>query len=396
MKHSPPHAQVIRKLRDYAAQHGEIITAKWLETHDPKTYRLTRMLFDGFANAREAAGLPKPSQRIWTEERVIDALRKLQLQGRVRMTTVDLVKAGHGDLVSAIYNVIGSISRARRLAGIPDPGRRDSGRRQRWNEDRVWGEIRERHRQGLPLASTKVPAALLRAAARFFGSWRSAIEAAGLEYETTLLHRRPWTRDDVLALVSMAVEVRTCASEDAPTLKDLVAPAKGALRRMFGGVHGALLALGIDPKRVMRHLPAEGHTDEELLDALRAMVQAQPTITSAKLFRSKLGRQALTRFGGHRASREKMGIPGWPARPTQPFLAADEVQRGLLERHRRGDWMSQRATLRDEPRLARSAIWRFGSWGAALRAAGLGELVGKGATAHSAKRATRPAEAGDR
>ena len=45
-----------------------------------------------------------------------------------------LIAAGHSGLASAIHKYVGSIHRARRLAGIPSPGRREPDEIQHWDE----------------------------------------------------------------------------------------------------------------------------------------------------------------------------------------------------------------------------------------------------------------------
>jgi len=80
------------------------------------------------------------SVAFWSKERVIDELRRIHRRGRVRITSYALSAAGYQGLVSAIYLRIGSIPRARRLAGIPDPGYRAPDTIHRWDE-------RQRHRR---------------------------------------------------------------------------------------------------------------------------------------------------------------------------------------------------------------------------------------------------------
>ena len=306
---------------------------------------------------------------------MIDELRRIHLRGRVRITNHALSAAGYQGLLSAIYVRIGSISRARRLAGIPDPGYHSPVTIRRWDEDSVISEIRARYRRKQSLAPTKVPLTLRAAADRYCGNWRGAIEMAGFDYESIRLHRRAWTREDLIAQVRAAVKLRA-RSADAPPLSKLVVSYHRAIQRLFGGLGGALRAAGIDPASVQERVPSEWRSNDGLIDALRAYVARTPPPTSGQLFRSRLGRQAVFRLGNRDAVIRKIGVGRWSPQRVLPAPAAEEVVRLLQARHRAGQHMSSDAANRDAPRLVHACRKRFGSWRAAMQAAGLGALIG--------------------
>jgi hypothetical protein len=366
--------QVARRLRAHAAA-GQVVTAKWLQDHDPMTYRGALARFGGIASARTHAGVAPRNFAFWSQERLIDELRRIQLRGRVRITNYALRAAGYHGLVSAIYVRIGSLPRARRLAGIPDPGYRSPDAIHRWDEDSVIGEIRARHRRKQSLAPTKVPLTLRDAANRYCGNWQAAIELAGFDYESIRLHRRAWTREELIAKVRAAVKSRARRT-DAPSLSKLVVSSHRAFQRLFGGLRGALLAAGIDPASTQKRIPSEWSSNDALIDALRAYVARTPPPTSGQLFRSRLGRQAVFRFGSRDAVIRKIGVGRWSPQRVRPVPAADEVVRWLQARHRAGHHMSRDAANSDAPRLVHACRKRFGSWRAAMQAAGLGELIG--------------------
>jgi hypothetical protein len=350
------------------------VTAKWLQHHDPRAYRGALAHFGGIANARTHAGVAHRSLAFWSQERVLEELRRIHLRGRIRITSHGLSAAGYKGLISAIYVRIGSIPRARRLARIPDPGYRAPDEIHNWDEDSVISEIRARHRSKQSLAATKVPLTLRDAAERYCGNWRAAIEIAGFDYESIRLHRRTWTREEVIAQLRADVKSRARRT-DAPSLSKLVAWYHRAIRRLFGGLRGALLAAGIDPASVQKRAPSEWSSNAALIDALRARVARTPPPTSAQLFRSRLGRQAMFRFGSRDAVIRKIGIGRWSPQRVRPMPSTDEVVRWLQARHRAGHHMSSDAVHRDSSRFHRACYGRFGSWRAAMQAAGLGELV---------------------
>jgi hypothetical protein len=102
-----------------------------------------------------------------------------------------------------------------------------------------------------------------------------------------------------------------------------------------------------------------------------------PKVSSREFFTyTRLGREAVRRFGGIRAAIEQIGDV-WAGRRSWPRLSADEVIARIQERHRAGRTLLGEPTRLEDPSLHSSAAKRFGSWGSAMRAAGLGALVGR-------------------
>src|ERR1700759_4462078 len=58
--------QVVRRLRGHAAA-GQLVTAKWLQDHDPMTYRGALAHFGGIASARTHAGVAPRSSAFWSQ-----------------------------------------------------------------------------------------------------------------------------------------------------------------------------------------------------------------------------------------------------------------------------------------------------------------------------------------
>jgi len=307
---------------------------------------------------------------------VINELRRIQRAGRVRITFRGLENAGYAALAGAIPLHVGSITRARRLARIPDPGTLPANVLERWDEDRVIGEIRDRHRNGEPLAPSKVPNKLYLAANRHCGGWQAAIEIAGLDYDQIRLSHRPWTRDDVLARIKRAAHERA-HNRNAPAMYVLIAKIQNPIMRHFGSVAGALRAAGIDPTTVMRHVPRENRSKKDLRTELRAALARQPGMKSTGFFKSRLGKEAIARFGSVTAAINQIGKEHWTARRRSPPLAtASEVIAGLRARYQKGCIMGYTATFREDQRLLLAAVKNFGTWRRAMEAAGFAHMVG--------------------
>lgn len=368
-------ARTLDRLREHATQHGAV-RAVWLIENDLAAYRGVIAHFGGMAAARRAAKVTEPNRpRQWSALRVINELRQVHRAGRVRMTTNALKTAGYEPLVAAMRKYIGSIVRARRLARIPEPGTRPTDVFERWDEDRVVGEIRDRHRNGEPLAARKVPAKLYVAARFHCGSWQAALEMAGLDHDQIREKRRPWTRDEVLLFVKRAARKRA-QNRNGPTMHALVAPVQLQMLGFFGSLAGALRAADVDPATVMTFLPRERRSKEAMVAELRAAVARQPGVKSKTFFKTRLGADAVARFGSVAAAIDAIGEEHWTARRQLPMLSAAEVIGRLRARHRQGHAMALNATVREDGRLANAAIKRFGTWRRAMEAAGLGALVG--------------------
>ena len=110
----------------------------------------------------------------------------------------------------------------------------------RWTKDAVLRAILSRQRQGLPLANAyKDDSGFYSAAKKYFGSWTDALRAAGLPPT-----RIQWTKERVVA------EIRTWRKRGV-TISRISAQDMRltvAAIRLFGNWHSALIAAGIDAK----------------------------------------------------------------------------------------------------------------------------------------------------
>lgn len=217
------------------------------------------------------------------------------------MTANAIIADGHTGLASAIRNYVGSFERARRLARMPSPAPRALGERERWDEDRVVSVIVQRHRAGEALAYKQVPSKLVDAALYYFGSWREAIAAAGLDYGTIRRSSPAWTRAEITnALRTSAKSTKRGVGKDGAIDSTVCL----AARREFGTLRAAIVAAKLKPQQLLRRISLN---DRELAAALRRMFRKRPNMTQGDLTQSALGRVLRRRFGIARA---------WVARAT--------------------------------------------------------------------------------
>ena len=197
----------------------------------------------------------------------------------------------------------------------------------------------------------------------------TAVETAGPE--VGVLRRQKWDRPKVIA--ALRAVARSGLRGIGPGGGISGALAQQA-RELFGSLRAAVVAAGLDPARVLYRVH---RTDRELAAELRQAARDSPEMTLSQLHRSSLGGAAIKRFGTLPAALAALGIRGWPRRLRSPLPEPGAVLAAIRRRHERGDSLRQRAVERAEPGIVTGAQKHFGTWRAAMKAAGLESLVGR-------------------
>ena len=141
--------------------------------------------------------------RVWTKEKLIAEIKRLHEAG------VDLSPTAIQKTQSALFSSarsrshFGSWRAAIEAAGLDYEGFKRI--KQRWTREEIVERIRELHAQGHDLLdpSFKIKHRGLYLAAcahRYFGSWRRAVNAAGLDHEK-MRESRVWTRARILRTI---------------------------------------------------------------------------------------------------------------------------------------------------------------------------------------------------
>lgn len=333
-------AQVIKRLRELAGEHELVTTA--VVRPDRPLFRGVRAHFDSLADARQAAGVSARRPRKWSKAQILDELQRLHRNG-ASTTGRDLIEAGRGDLRYAVHEQFGSLRRAHQLAGIAMQRAPGSGP---WDKLRVLATIIELRRKGQSLAASRVPQPLVSAGVKCFGSWRTAVEASGADYQSERLHRAPYTKAEIIQ--TLRDLARTRPQLTTPELWHH--PAVSAMCRLFGSLEGAIAAAGI------KHWPVRTHESWDrarVIKELREHARRRPGRLDPRL----LGACA-NYFGSVGAARVAAGV--------SPLRRADWTKPALLEelrdRARRGDTGAD---------LRKQACRLFGSLPNARRLAGV-------------------------
>lgn len=186
----------------------------------------------------------------WSKEEIAREIRSLYLDGEELNYTS--VERNHLALMRAACRYFGSWKDAVEFAGLDY----DSIRKYvAWTNEKIVARIRELHRQEVDLSwrniSTNVDPALAAAAVRpsHFGSWRAALEAAGLNYDE-IRRYRSW--DDSL-VVRELLELHDCGEAlNSRGVQESTPPLFHAARRHFESWDGALEAAGLDADRIRK------------------------------------------------------------------------------------------------------------------------------------------------
>ncbi|MDH7569905.1 MAG: hypothetical protein QHJ73_10000 [Armatimonadota bacterium] len=186
----------------------------------------------------------------WSKDEIAMEIRGLYLDGEPLNYTA--VEKNHTALLRAACRYFGSWKDAVEFAGI-DYG--EVRKYQVWTKAKIIQRIQELHRQEVDLSwgnvCRKVDPALAAAAVRpnRFGSWRAALEAAGLDYESIRRYRR-WDENTIVhQLRELNAAGEPLNSREA---QENAVPLFYAARRRFLCWDRALEAAGLDAARIRR------------------------------------------------------------------------------------------------------------------------------------------------
>lgn len=150
-------------------------------------------VFGGWRTAFIEAGINPKTKLInyWTESEVVKRLVQLANRGEP-LNTLHL-EINHPRLWNAARRFFSNIESAIAAAGMEYS---EVKKRQSWSEDKISKKICQMFEQGEDISQIslmKSDSKLLAAGQKCYGSWRQAVEAAGIKYED-VKHRRRATK----------------------------------------------------------------------------------------------------------------------------------------------------------------------------------------------------------
>jgi hypothetical protein len=148
---------------------------------------------------------------------------------------------------------------------------------------------------------------LLRAATRYFGSWKDAIEFAGLNYDE-IRRYRVWTEDKILATIrKYEREGKDLSWRHVSTVLDPPLAAAAIRSGRFGSWHKALEEAGLDYDTIRKHRYWD---DEIVVNELRELAEQGQSLRVSDVTEMKpaLVAAARRRFDGWYEAVEAAGF----------------------------------------------------------------------------------------
>lgn len=186
----------------------------------------------------------------WTSDQVLTEIRAWRDRGEPLYA--NHVRLKYQELLAASIRYYGSWQKALEVTGIPYEQVR---KYRKWSNEIIISEIQKLHGQGVDLSFRSMALsqhnAMVYAAIRpkYFGSWKAALEAAGLEAEE-IYRYRSWEETDILE------EIRRLKGEGADLSSKAMDESSNRLiataRRRFGNWGRALERAGINYEEIRR------------------------------------------------------------------------------------------------------------------------------------------------
>jgi hypothetical protein len=311
----------------------------------PALYAASKRLHGSWSNALRAAGCAADPTPYLSAQEVIERIAD-RLKTGLPLTCMER----HDPLLarSAVKHFCGW-RKALVAAGV------DATVPRRWSKRTIVAAMQTRHQRGGPLSSTwREDKQLFRAAVRYFGSWENAMRAAGFDP----IHRQRWSKRRVIERLQAWGERGGYRN-----IRDVDPNLSAAAARLFGNFDAALEAAGVEPS-------PRRWTDSRVVAAIQDRYVAGNPLHVEGLGDLKVALAAKRRFGSWQAAVEAAGLAGKiiikkPLRRWTREAVIAEIQAW----HRSGRRLS--AVSKQNQSLSCAAKTWFGSWRAALNAAGL-------------------------
>jgi len=243
-----------------------------------------------------------------------------------------------------------------------------------WTKNEILRELRRLHKKGDDLSYNGLSArmqALVSASAYHFGSYRRAVELAGIDYSRVL--RRPrWTRAGIIALIKSARRRGEDLFWSAVTHRrdELGKAAFAALQpRLFGKWQRALHAAGLDADDIARYRRWDRNS---IAFELKCRAQTGEPLASGALQREDPGLHAaaVRHFGGYDSALRAARLDPLKFRRRRSWNKK-QVIKEIKSAARNGLRLADSQVRRDSPALYGASIRLFGTFTAARRIAGI-------------------------
>jgi hypothetical protein len=252
-----------------------------------------------------------------------------------------------------------------------------------WTKTTIVQELKRLHRARADISYNHMAStaqSLVSAAAVQFGSYRKAVELAGIDYLSVL--RRPrWTRQAIIKLIKQARRGGQDLNWGAVTKRrdELGRAAFAATQtRLFGRWDRALQAAGLDADDVS---PYRRWNRETILFELKSRHRDGQAVNSGAVQADDQGLHAaaIRAFGKFDAALTAANIPPDSVRQRKSW-SKPLVVSSLKALKKSGANVSDSAMRRSDPALYGASVRLFGTFPAARKAAGISFVPGRRTT----------------
>lgn len=241
-----------------------------------------------------------------------------------------------------------------------------------WDKPRIVRALQKLHRAGRQMSYTQLARqqqALLSAASYHFGSYRKALERAGIDY-SSIIQRPRWTKRRIIALIKQARRQGHDLHWGAVTKRrdELGKAAFASLQpRLFGRWDRALHAAGLDADEIARYRTWDRNT---IIFELRARARDAEPLSSGALQQDDPGLHAaaIRYFGLYDKALRAAKLDPSQLRRRRAWTRQQVIQ-SLKAAARQRRRISDTAIRRHDSALYGACIRFFGSFTAARKAA---------------------------
>ncbi|MCS7064149.1 MAG: hypothetical protein NZM04_08945 [Methylacidiphilales bacterium] len=238
-------------------------------------------------------------------------------------------------------------------------------RYQSWNEQRVIDEIKAWHAKGNPLYShfmRKNYQELLAAGIRYFGNWKQAVEAAGIEYKQVRRYNH-WTKEAIVQTLQRLYADGVDLSFRSMMLTGYASMVYAAIRKTyFGSWKNALEAAGLPAEEIYRY---RSWDNETIIKEIRRLHALGHDLSSKNmdLTHNSLIATARRRFGGWENALKAAGIDYEQVRKRKRWTRESIVE-GLRQLKLEGVPLISTEVAKRNPSLFAAACKKkfFGTW----------------------------------
>jgi hypothetical protein len=243
-----------------------------------------------------------------------------------------------------------------------------------WNKASIVQAIRKLHKQGVDLSYNRLAKrqqALVSASAYHFGSYRRAVEKAGLDY-SEIIRRPRWSRQAIIIQIKRGKREGQALYWSSITKRrdELGKAAFASLQpRLFGSWDRALHAAGLDADEINLYRKWDKNT---VVSDLKARVSDNQAVNSGALQIEDPGLHAaaVRHFGDYDKALKAAKVDPQTVRRRRTWTQA-EVTAALRALKRAGTHLSDSVVRHEQSALYGACVRLFGSFTAARDAAGI-------------------------